>query len=64
MNAIAKAGTTDAAKVVEALRSNPVDTPLGKLTFSKTGDAAGMGLSIYQIKDGKFVELNHSITLD
>lgn len=64
VNAIAKAGSTDAAKVVEALRNNPVDTPLGKLTFSKTGDAAGMGLSIYQIKDGKFVELNHSITLD
>ena len=64
VNAIAKAGSTDAAKVVEALHNNPVDTPLGKLTFSKTGDAAGMGLSIYQIKDGKFVELNHSITLD
>ncbi len=46
------------------LHSNLVDTPLGKITFNAKGDAAGMGLSIYQVKGGKFVELDHSITLD
>ncbi|MBQ9452567.1 MAG: branched-chain amino acid ABC transporter substrate-binding protein [Desulfovibrio sp.] len=63
INAIEKAGSTETDKIVEALHTCPVDTPLGTLTFSKTGDAAGMALSIYQIKDGKFVELDHSITL-
>ncbi|MEG6501986.1 MULTISPECIES: branched-chain amino acid ABC transporter substrate-binding protein [unclassified Desulfovibrio] len=64
INAIEKAGSTDTAKIVEALHTAPVDTPLGTLTFSKTGDAAGMALSIYQVKDGKFVELDHSIVLE
>ena len=31
-----------------------MDTPLGKISFNAKGDAAGMGLSIYQVKDGKF----------
>ncbi|MBE6441886.1 MAG: branched-chain amino acid ABC transporter substrate-binding protein [Desulfovibrio desulfuricans] len=64
INAMEKAGSTETDKIVEALHTCPVDTPLGTLTFSKTGDAAGMALSIYQIKDGKFVELDHSITLE
>lgn len=64
VNAIEKSGGTDTDKIIEALHTTPVKTPLGTLTFTKTGDAAGMGLSIYQVKDGKFVELDHSITLD
>lgn len=64
VNAIEKAGGTDTAKLVEALRTSPVDTPLGTLVFGKKGDAAGMALSIYQVQNGKFVELDHSITLD
>lgn len=64
VNAIEKAGSIDTDKIVEALHTCPVDTPLGTLIFSKTGDAAGMALSIYQIKDGKFVELDYSITLE
>ena len=62
--AIEKAGSTDTAKLKAVLHSNLVDTPLGKITFNAKGDAAGMGLSIYQVKGGKFVELDHSITLD
>ncbi len=61
--AIEKTGGTDTAKLKEALRANPVETPLGKLSFNEKGDAAGMALSIYQVKNGKFVELDHSITL-
>ncbi|MBO4300643.1 MAG: branched-chain amino acid ABC transporter substrate-binding protein [Desulfovibrio sp.] len=64
INAMEKSGSTETDKIVEALHNSPVDTPLGTLTFSKTGDAAGMALSIYQVRDGKFVELDHSITLD
>ena len=62
--AIEKAGSTDTAKVKDILRDNKVDTPLGKISFNAKGDAAGMGLSIYQVKDGKFVELDHSIVLE
>ena len=64
LNAIEKSGSTETAKIVEALHTVPVETPLGTLTFGAKGDAAGMALSIYQIKDGKFVELDHSIVLD
>ena len=62
--AMEKAGSTDTAKIKDVLRENQVDTPLGKLSFNAKGDAAGMGLSIYQVKDGKFVELDHSIVLE
>ena len=62
--AIEKTGGTDTAKIVDALHTNPVETPLGKLTFNKFGDAAGMALSIYQVQGGKYVELEHNIVLD
>ncbi|WP_165079386.1 MULTISPECIES: branched-chain amino acid ABC transporter substrate-binding protein [unclassified Desulfovibrio] len=64
LDAIAKTGGTDTAKLKEALRTNAVDTPLGKIRFNDKGDAAGMALSIYQVKDGKFVELDHSVVLE
>lgn len=57
LDAIAKTGSTDTAKLVKALRDNEVDTPIGKIKFNEKGDAVGMGLSMYQVKDGKFVEL-------
>ncbi len=64
LNAIAKAGTTDTAKVIEMLRKETVDTPAGKISFSKSGDPLGVGLSLYQVKNGKFVETEHKITID
>lgn len=64
VNALEKSNSTDSAKIVEALHSSPVKTPLGTITFNKSGEAAGMALSIYQVKDGKFVELEHSVTLE
>ena len=42
---------------MDALHNNLVDTPLGKIKFAATGDAEGIGFSIYQVKNGDFVEL-------
>lgn len=64
LDAIAKTGGTDTAALNKALRENYVDTPLGKIRFNEAGDAAGMGLSIYEVKDGKFVELDKSLVLE
>jgi branched-chain amino acid transport system substrate-binding protein len=36
-----------------------VDTPLGKIKFDDRGDAIGVGFSVYQVKDGKYVELKN-----
>lgn len=57
LNAIEKTGGTDTKKLDAALRDNEVATPLGKIRFNRQGDAAGMGLSIYQVRNGKFEEL-------
>jgi len=56
-NAIAKAGSTDYAKVVDALRNNWVETPIGKIKFDERGDAIGAGFSVYQVQNGKYVEV-------
>ena len=57
LEAIKAASSTDSQKIMEALRTNMVDTPLGKIKFDAKGDAEGIGFSIYEVKDGKFVEL-------
>ena len=57
LNAIEKAGTTDYAKVVAALKSNYVETPLGNISFDAKGDVIGFGFSVFQVKNGAFVEL-------
>lgn len=57
LNAIQKAGSTDYDAIVKALRTQYVDTPLGKIKFDDRGDAIGVGFSMYQVKDGKYVEL-------
>ncbi|MDO5538248.1 MAG: branched-chain amino acid ABC transporter substrate-binding protein [Desulfovibrionaceae bacterium] len=64
VNAIKEAGSTDTDKLIEVLRTKRVDTPLGSIVFNKDGDAAGLALSVYVIKDGKFQETNYNITLD
>jgi len=43
--------------VAKALRTYPVDTPLGKIKFDKNGDAIGVGFSMYQVKNGVYVEV-------
>lgn len=58
LNAIEKAGTaSDSEKIMKALRTEFVDTPVGKIKFDARGDAEGVGFSMYQVKNGKYVEL-------
>ena len=42
---------------MEALRGHEVDTPIGRIKFNEQGDAIGVGMSIYQIKDGQYSEV-------
>jgi branched-chain amino acid transport system substrate-binding protein len=57
VNAIEKAGSTDLAALKKALQTEKVDTPLGTIYFDDKGDAVGIGFSVYQVQNGKFVEL-------
>jgi len=57
LNAIEKAGSTDMAAVVKALQTEKVDTPVGSIHFDKRGDAVGVGFVMYQVKDGKYIEV-------
>lgn len=57
VNAIQKAGTTDSEKVMHVMRSEFVDTPLGRIKFDAKGDAEGVGYGVYTIKDGKYESL-------
>ncbi|MFH0974492.1 MAG: branched-chain amino acid ABC transporter substrate-binding protein [Spirochaetota bacterium] len=57
LNAIQKAGSTDYNAVSKALRKEYVETPLGKISFDKRGDAIGVGISMYQVKNGVYVEV-------
>ncbi len=57
LTAIENAGSTDGAAIMDALRSNYVDTPLGSISFDDKGDAIGVGFSVYQVQNGEYVEL-------
>jgi branched-chain amino acid transport system substrate-binding protein len=57
LNAIEKAGSTDYDALRKTLQTNDVDTPLGKIRFDAKGDATGVGFSVYQVKNGKYVEV-------
>jgi len=57
LNAIQKAGSTDYDAIVKALRTQDVETPLGTIKFDERGDAIGIGFSMYQVKNGAYVEL-------
>lgn len=57
LNAIEKAGSTEYEAIRKALTTESVETPLGKISFDESGDATGIGFSMYQVKDGKFVEI-------
>ncbi|AHL76521.1 leucine ABC transporter substrate-binding protein [Stutzerimonas stutzeri] len=45
---IEKAGSTDTAKVAEALRSNSFDTPTGSLAFDEKGDLKDFNFVVYE----------------
>ena len=55
-NAIQKAGSTDHEAVAEILHTQIAETPFGEIMFDQNGDAIGVGYSMYQVKDGKFVQ--------
>ncbi len=57
LNAIEEAGSTDYDAVTKALRTKMVDTPLGSIKFDDRGDAIGVGFSVYQVKNGVYVEI-------
>ncbi|MFZ5564451.1 MAG: branched-chain amino acid ABC transporter substrate-binding protein [Thermodesulfobacteriota bacterium] len=57
LNAIEKAGSTDYDAVSRALKSQTVDTPLGRIGFDKNGDATGIGFTVYRVEKGMFKEL-------
>ncbi len=57
LNAVRVAGSTDYEAIGKALKSSPVDTPLGTIKFNAKGDAEGVGFSIYQVRNGAFVEI-------
>jgi len=56
-NALAKAGSTDQAAIAAILHSDDVATPFGNLHFDEKGDATGVGFSMYQVKDGQYVQI-------
>lgn len=58
IKAIENAGSTDYDAIVSALRTEDVDTPLGKIRFDKNGEAIGVGFSMYQVQNGSYVELD------
>jgi branched-chain amino acid transport system substrate-binding protein len=57
LNAIEKAGSTDYDALSKALRTQYVDTPLGKIRFDDKGDPLGVGFAMYQVQNGQYVEL-------
>ena len=57
LNAIQKAGSTDYAALGQALQTQFVETPLGKIKFDNRGDAIGVGFSVYQVRKGVYVEV-------
>lgn len=57
LNAVEKAGSTDFAAVKKALQENDTATPVGNIHFDAKGDAVGVGFSMYQVQNGKYVEV-------
>jgi branched-chain amino acid transport system substrate-binding protein len=57
LNAIEKAGSTEYNAVSKALKTEYVETPLGKIKFDNKGDTTGIGFSIYQVQSGKYIEI-------
>lgn len=57
VNAIEKAQSTELEALKKVLQSEKVNTPVGNISFDEKGDAIGVGFSVYQVKDGTFVEV-------
>jgi len=57
LNAITKAKSTEYEAISAALRSEYVDTSLGKISFDAKGDVIGFGFSVFQVQNGAYVEM-------
>ncbi|AHC16418.1 branched-chain amino acid ABC transporter substrate-binding protein [Salinispira pacifica] len=55
LEAIQTADSTDYEAVTEALRSQYVDTTLGSISFDEKGDAIGVGFTMFQVQNGRYV---------
>ncbi len=56
-NAIEQANSTDYDAVGNTLRTHDVATTFGTIHFDAKGDATGIGFSMYQVQDGKYVQV-------
>jgi branched-chain amino acid transport system substrate-binding protein len=56
-NAIAKAGSTNYDAIGKALKTQWVETPLGRISFDAKGDAKGIGFSVFVVKNGKYEQV-------
>jgi branched-chain amino acid transport system substrate-binding protein len=56
LNAVEKAGTTEPGAVMKALRTEYVETPVGRIRFDEKGDCIGAGFAMYRVVDGKYVD--------
>ncbi|MCP3866597.1 MAG: branched-chain amino acid ABC transporter substrate-binding protein, partial [Gammaproteobacteria bacterium] len=45
------------ADVKKALQTFEVATPVGSIRFDERGDAVGVGFAMYQVTNGKYVEV-------
>lgn len=56
-NAIEAAESTDADAIMNALRSENVETSVGTISFDELGDATGVGFAVYQVQGGAYVQV-------
>ena len=53
-----KAGTLDYDKMRAAMFEIEINSPLGPIGFDKNGDVVGASFSVYQVQNGKYVQVN------
>lgn len=57
VNALEVSKSTKYEDITAALRGNFVETSLGNISFDAKGDVIGFGFSVFQVQEGKYVEL-------
>lgn len=57
LNAIDKADSTEYEAIMNALRTEYVETSLGNISFDEKGDAIGIGFAVYQVQNGEYVQV-------
>jgi len=57
LNAVEKAGGDDNPEaIMKALRTEYVETPLGRIRFDEKGDCEGAGFAMFKVVNGQFVD--------